>query len=58
MSLYFVCDTCEKKYDATITLRGVKIDGHSIERNDSPCPECVEVSEQAKHEALEKRKKK
>jgi hypothetical protein len=58
MSLLYTCDNCGKSYDATIEFRVVKVGMQSINKAADPCQECLDAAEEARVEALVKRKKK
>ena len=60
MSLFHKCDICTKSQEARMGFKGKVVldDGKQIGIEDACCQECEEVSEEAKKEALEKRRKK
>lgn len=60
MSLFHKCDVCGNPQKARLAAGGgLRLeDGTVITREDDPCGDCDAAAEEAKKEALEKRRKK
>ncbi len=59
MALRHICRICDKEQLARIGIKGVVLaDGKRIANEDEICKECDNAGDEAKKEALEKRKRK
>lgn len=61
MALLFICDNCQEKYPAKAGIHAISYQddnaNYKVERDSDPCYKCEKVAEEARLEALQKRKK-
>lgn len=57
MSLLYQCPNCGEQFPAEIRLKGLYVAGQYMKDEKEVCENCTRIADEAKAEALKKRKK-